>query len=176
MSPQARKNNRSTRSRKNSNGLRWRARLLDGAILVCTVVIGVFVFSVAGRLSYTRAEKANFAPRVLRTQILNGCGEPGLAAEFGERLTRASIEEFRFDVIDHDNFNRFDVDESFITVYTLSTDDALRLAAAMGFSPDHVFLADNTDNPWGLDASIVLGRNTRPVLPALEGIPSQTIP
>jgi len=144
---------------------------MDVGIIVCTIVVGAFIFSVAGRLSYTKAEKEAFAPRVLQTQILNGCGESGLAAEFAELLMQSPIGEYRFDIIDRDNYSRFDVEQSFLISYTLTREDADQLGAAVGFAPDQVFIADNTDNPWGLDISIVLGRSDRPVVPS-EG--SQT--
>jgi len=144
--------------------------MLDIGILLSTAVVAVFVFSVASRLSYTHAEKNDRPPRVLRTQILNGCGESGLAAEFGDDLMRAAIQEFRFDVIDRDNFDHFDVDNSFITVYTLSSEDAQRLASALGISPENVYMADKNDSPWGLDITIVLGRSRHPVLSEESGL------
>jgi hypothetical protein len=144
--------------------------MLDAAILLSTIIIGAFVFSVAGRLSYTHAERNDRPPRVLRTQILNGCGESGLAAVFGDRLTNAAIEEFRFDVVDRDNFDNFKVERSFIIAYTLPPEDALRLARALGLSENNVSMMERTDNPWGLDISIVLGQETRPQLPTSENV------
>jgi len=142
---------------------------LDIGILVSTAIVAVFVFSVAGRLSYTHAEKSDAPPRVLRTQVLNGCGAAGLAAEFGDGLMLAAIQEFRFDVVDRDNFDHFDVDNSFMTVYTLPSEDALRLAAALGISAENVYMADQNDSPWGLDITIVLGRLRQPVLSSEPG-------
>jgi len=158
-----------SKTRRSAKEFRWKSRLLDLAILVSTVVIGVFVFSVAGRLSYTHAERNDRPPRVLRTQVLNGCGEPGLAAVFSDELTGSAIEEFRFDVVDRDNFEHFKVERSFIIIYTLKPEDALRLAHALGLSENDVSMMEMTDNPWGLDISIVLGRTVRPILSATEG-------
>jgi hypothetical protein len=104
---------------------------------------------------------------VLRTQVLNGSGVSRDAAIFSEQLLRAGVAEFRFDVIDRGNFERFDVEEPFMTVYTLSPDDALRLAAGLGLSAEDVFMAEKTDNPLGLDVTIVLGSRKTPVLPAV---------
>jgi len=161
-------------SRRNSHSNpRWKSRLLNVAILLGTAVVAVFVFSVAGRLSYSHAEKSDRPPRVLRTQVLNGCGMPGVAALFSEQLVRSQVGEFRFDVINRDNFDRFDVENSFLTVYTLSPDEALQLAQALGLSSEDVFMAERTDNPWGLDVSIVLGKKTTPVLPP-AGVTSGT--
>ncbi len=165
MKSKASPKSRPAKRQVSSPGSRWKSRLLDLAILTSTVVVGVFVLSVASRLSYSHAEKNEHPPRVLRTQVLNGCGVPELAADFGELLMRTRVEEFRFDVVDRDNFSHFEVENSFLTVYTLSPDDALRLAAALGLSGDNVFMAEKTDNPWGLDISVVLGQNTMPVLP-----------
>jgi hypothetical protein len=153
------------RRRTTSPGGRWKSRLLDLGILLSTAVVALFVFSVAGRLSYTHAEKNNRPPRVLRTQVLNGCGESGVAAEYSDELMRAAVEEFRFDVIDRDNFDHFDVDESFMTVYTLTPDDAARLATALGIPPEKVYMAEQNDNPWGLDITIVLGQSWKSVMP-----------
>ncbi len=158
------------KSRRPAKGIRWKSRLLDAAILLSTLVVGAFVFSVAGRLSYTHAERNDRPPRVLRTQILNGCGEKGLASEFGDQLTNSAIEEFRFDVIDRDNFNHFKVERSFIIAYTLPPEDALRLANALNISEDEVRMMESNDNPWGLDICIVLGRETRPLVPATQAV------
>jgi len=163
---------RRAKSRATPPGHRWKSRLLDAAILVSTVVVGAFVFSIAGRLSYSHAEKNEHPPRVLRTQVLNGCGVKGLAADFGKKLMRSRVEEYRFDLVDRNNFDHFNLENSFITVYTLSSDDALRLAAGLGIDADHVFMAEKNDNPWGLDISIILGHNNRPVLPIQDGMSS----
>ena len=144
--------------------MRWKSRLLDGAILVSTVIVGIFVFSVVGRLSSSHAERNERPPRVLQTQILNGCGVVGLAADFAEELMHSRVEEFRFDVVDRDNFDDFEVENSFITVYTLPVDDALRLGSALGLSADDVFIAEDTDNIRGLDVTIVLGGKTKPTI------------
>jgi len=135
------------KSRRPAKGIRWKSRLLDAAILLSTLVVGAFVFSVAGRLSYTHAE---------------------LASEFGDQLTSSAIEEFRFDVIDRDNFDHFKVERSFIIAYTLPPEDALRLANALNISEDEVRMMESNDNPWGLDICIVLGRETRPLVPATQ--------
>lgn len=164
------KKTRSKSRRTTPSGFRWKSRLLDAAILISTVIVGAFVFSVAGRLSYTHAERSDRPPRVLRTQILNGCGEQGLAASFGDQLTSSAIEEFRFDVVDRDNFDHFDVERTFIIVYTLPPEDALRLARALGLSENNVSMMEKTDNPWGLDISIVLGRESRPELSSSDDI------
>ncbi len=158
--PKKRTNTRSKRSSR----MRWKSRILDGGIFLTTIALGAFIFSVAGRLSHSHAERNDRPPRVLRTQVLNGCGESGLAATFGEQLSQIAVKEFRFDVIDADNFHHFDVDESFIMVYTLSLEEAMRLATAFGMSEKDVRMMGDTENPWGLDISIVLGRTARPVL------------
>ena len=142
--------------------------MLDMAILAATAVVAVFVFSIVGRLSYSRAERAERPPRVLRTQVLNGCGTPGVAAQFGDQLMQAQVAEFRFDIIDRNNFDRFDVERTFITAYTLSPDDALRLAEGLGLGPDDMFMAEAADNPLGLDVTIVLGKLNTVRLPTAE--------
>ncbi len=164
MASSSKQKKRSNTRTKRHSRIKWKSRILDGAIFATTIALGAFIFSVAGRLSYSHAERNDRPPRVLRTQVLNGCGESGLAATFGEKLTETAVKEFRFDVIDADNFNNFDIDESFIMVYTLSLEEAMRLAKAFGMTEKDLRMMGDEENPWGLDISIVLGRDRRPQL------------
>src|SRR3990172_8450108 len=96
---------RSRRTAKHPAPSRWKARLLDIAILLTTGLICVFVFSFSTRLSYSRSETRE-PPIIIRVQILNACGRAGLAQRVADRFAELEVGRMRFDVIDVGNFDR----------------------------------------------------------------------
>ena len=63
---------------------RWKSRLLDTGILLATAVVCIFLFSISTRFGYSRSENQE-PPIVLRAQVLNACGRPGLASRTADQ-------------------------------------------------------------------------------------------
>ena len=90
---------------------------------------------------------------IVRIEVLNGCGENGIAAQFTDHLRDQG-----FDVVNTDNYRNYDVDSSFVIdrrsmrqVYGNS------LAQSLGISLNRVepILSDE----MALEATLVLGKD-----------------
>ncbi len=155
MSTSARKR----RARYQSTGKgapRWKSRLLDTGILLATAVVCIFLFSISTRFGYSRSENQE-PPIVLRAQVLNACGRPGLAARSADQLGALTVGRLRFDVIDIGNFNRTDVRRSFVINYHLSQDQAHAIVESLDFGPVDIIDSEVGSNDLGLDFTLVLG-------------------
>ena len=69
---------------------RWKARLVDIAILAAAAIVCLFVFSFSTRLSYSRPEVKE-APEIIRVQVLNGSGHAGMARKVADHLTMLAV-------------------------------------------------------------------------------------
>lgn len=87
---------------------------------------------------------------VIQIEVLNGCGIPGIATRFTEK-----IREYGFDVVETGNFDTFDVSESFIISRSGSVDNALRVANAIGIPETKILREASPD--FYLDVTLVIG-------------------
>ena len=90
-------------------------------------------------------------------QILNGCGQPGVAAKFAKFLTDAAKPDFMVDVIDERNFGSFDQAKTLLISRRAGSPIAERLALKLGLQPEQVTYKELEDNFLGIDYSIVVG-------------------
>lgn len=130
--------------------------MLDTGILLATAVVCIFLFSISTRFGYSRSENQE-PPIVLRAQVLNACGRPGLAARTSDELGAMTVGRLRFDVIDIGNFNRTNVRRSFVINYHLSQDQARAIIESLDFGPVDIIDSEVGSNDLGLDFTLVLG-------------------
>jgi hypothetical protein len=152
-------NARKRRARYHTTGERaprWKSRLLDAGIVLATAVVCIFLFSISTRFGYSRSQNQE-PPIVLRTQVLNACGRPGLASRTAERLGGLNVGRLRFDVIDIGNFNRTDVRRSFVINYHLTSEQARAITESIDFGPVDIIDSEIGANDLGLDFTLVLG-------------------
>lgn len=137
---------------------RWKSRLLDVTILLVAAFICVFAFSFSTRLSYSRPQVRE-APEIVRIQILNGSGRPGLARHVADHLSALPVGKMRFDPIDVGNFDRADIKQTLFINRRLGKEQFDQIMAAWTLGA-----VDRTDeharsNDLGVDLTIVLGKN-----------------
>lgn len=150
---------------------RWKSRLLDAGILVTTAVVCIFLFSVSTRFGYSRSQDQE-PPIILRTQVLNACGRPGLAARTADHLGGLTVGRMRFDVVDIGNFNRTDVRRSFVINYRLSDQQAHAIVDSLEtIGPVDIVDSEAGPNDLGLDLALILGSSV--VEPASSDSPGQ---
>jgi len=134
---------------------RLRSRLLELGIIVATVLVSVFVFSFSTRLGYSGSETQE-PPVVVRVQVLNGCGRPGLARRVSDRLAELSVGRMRFDVVDIGNYDRTTIRESFAINRQLVPSQARDIVRALQLG-DCAIQDNSGANDLGVDLTIVLG-------------------
>lgn len=138
-------------SQNNSNHL-----FLNAAIGFLGVLFLILLFAIGSRFLYPRivTERVNSDPALVSTviqlEVLNGCGIPGIATRFTDRLR-----EYGFDVVESGNFDHFNVDKSFIISRSGQMENAKRVAGAIGISEQYIIREASPD--FYLDVTIVIG-------------------
>ena len=85
-------------------------------------------------------------------EVLNGCGESGIANNFTNLLRSNG-----FDVVEVGNFERFDVENTFVISRSSSFNNAKRVADALGVSEENIIREESED--FYLDVTVVLGKD-----------------
>jgi hypothetical protein len=152
----------------NSFRSRWKTRLLDVGIILATALVCLFLFSLSTRLGYSRPEIKE-APIIVRTQVLNACGRPGLGRAVADCVGELSVGRLRFDVVDIGNFERTDVRRSFVINHHLTDEQVRSIVNALKIGPVDITEAEPAFNDLGFDLTIVLGSNTAEMSPVIPG-------
>jgi hypothetical protein len=156
---------------KSTSASRWKVRFLDIGIILVTLLVCLFLFSLSTRLGYSRPEVKE-APIIVRTQVLNACGRPGLGRAVADYVGDLSVGRMRFDVVDVGNFQRTDVRRSFVINHHLSDEQVRSIVNALKIGPVDITESDPAYNDLGMDLTIVLGSNTTEVSPASPSDPN----
>lgn len=139
------------KSENNQNHL-----FLNAAIGFLGVLLLILLIAIGSRFIYPRivTERVSADPalvsNVIQLEVLNGCGIPGIATRFTDRLR-----EYGFDVVESGNFDHFNVDKSFIISRSGQMENALRVAKAIGIPEQNVIREASPD--FYLDVTIVIG-------------------
>ncbi|MBI5867905.1 MAG: LytR C-terminal domain-containing protein [candidate division Zixibacteria bacterium] len=139
---------------------------MDIGIILATALVCLFLFSLSTRLGYSRPEIKE-APIIVRTQVLNACGRPGLGRAVADMVGELAVGRMRFDVVDIGNFERTDVRRSFVINHHLSDEQTRSIVNALKIGPLDITEAEPAYNDLGFDLTIVLGSNTTEVSPVV---------
>ena len=142
------------------------SRIIDFLLVVVSLVVLIFIGSFA--LKFTQGESAPsqerlngksevMAPVAVRVQILNGCGQAGVAAKFAKYVTDTAKPDFVVDVIDEKNFDSFNQEKTLLISRRAGSPVAERLALKLGLPPEQVTYRELEDNFLGIDYSLVVG-------------------
>ncbi|MDZ7658876.1 LytR C-terminal domain-containing protein [Fodinibius sp.] len=129
---------------------------LNATIGFLSLLLAILIFGLFTRIIYPRIEnqRATNNPEligdIIQLEVLNGCGVPGLANDFTSALRKNG-----FDVVETGNFKNFDMQNTVVIARTFSTDNAKRVADALGIAEEHVFIEASED--FYLDATVVIG-------------------
>lgn len=120
-------------------------------VLLLILIISLITRIIFPRIENQRAmEESEFVTNIIQLEILNGCGIPGIATRYTDK-----IREFGFDVVETGNFDHFNVEHSFILSRSGSVDNAYRVAQAIGVNEGRVIIEESPD--FYLDVTLVIG-------------------
>lgn len=129
---------------------------LNTAIGFLGVLLLILIASLVTRIVFPRIEnqraleESEFVTNIIQLEVLNGCGVPGMATRYTDK-----IREFGFDVVETGNFDHFNVEHSFILSRSGSLENAYRVAQAIGVDEDRVIIEESPD--FYLDVTLVIG-------------------
>lgn len=133
------------------------APMLEALMVILFGCVLIYSYSFGKKLVGAETAQSSGPAQVVRVQVLNGCGVPGIAGTFADKLRLASNSDFEFDVVDQGNFATFDVSETLILNRGESMDAALEIASMYGLPRDRVMQQALNDNILDIEISILLG-------------------
>jgi hypothetical protein len=123
------------------------------SILLLGLLIALFTRIIYPRIFNERSDQTTeLIGSIIQLEVLNGCGEPGIANNFTNHLRNNG-----FDVVEVGNFERFDVEETFIISRSSSPNNARRVASALGIPTQNIIREESSD--FYLDVTVVLGKD-----------------
>ncbi|NGP78134.1 LytR C-terminal domain-containing protein [Balneolaceae bacterium YR4-1] len=138
-------------NKKDSNTFVLNAVIGFLSLLLFLLIFGLFTRVVYPRIQNERAEEQpQLIGDIIQLEVLNGCGVAGLANQFTSALRKNG-----FDVVETGNFDNFDMQETIIISRTYNTDNAERVAKALGINAENILVEASDD--FYLDATIVIG-------------------
>ncbi len=168
----------STPGSKKSRGKKsQRMGLINAAIAVMSLLLVAFIFSFSGRQTQSGVPiEVKFpsmpdAPKLateiysaspvldIEIEILNGCGEPGLAAKFSDLLRKK-----RVDVVRSENADHFEYDKTILIQRNENISAMKHVVDALGFNmdnPEQVLMA--IDPNLDVDLTLIIGKDFRTI-------------
>ncbi len=139
-----------------SNSSETNSFFLNASIGFLSLLLLLLIFGLFTRIIYPRidSQRTSSNPElignIIQLEVLNGCGVPGLANNFTSTLRQNG-----FDVVETGNFKNFDMQNTVVIARTFDTENALRVADALGIKEENVFVEASED--FYLDATVVIG-------------------
>ncbi len=137
-------------------------RFLELGILFLLVIVVVYAASFTVQIARGYSGENDATEYYLNLQVLNGCGEKGLANKLANRIEVSVEKPLAVRVIDTDNFDNFGVEKTFIISRKENLTAANLLAGQLGLD-DAVTYREIEDNYLDIGATLVLGRDYRQV-------------
>ncbi|HLR26054.1 MAG TPA: LytR C-terminal domain-containing protein [Fodinibius sp.] len=140
-----------TAKNKDSNSFALNAAIGFLSLLLALLVFGLFTRIIYPRIENQRTQEGQqLISDVIQLEVLNGSGVPGLANHFTSVLRKNG-----FDVVGTGNFKNFDMTNTVVIARTNNSENAQRVAEALGIAPENVFIEASED--FYLDATVVIG-------------------
>lgn len=138
-------------------------RFLEIGILLLFVVVVAFAASFTVQITNGYSREKDPIEYYINLQVLNGCGEKGVANRLANRIEMAVQQPLAVRVIDTDNFDNFGVEKTFIISRKSDLAAADLLAEQLGLD-EAVTYREIEDNHLDIGATLVLGADYRRVL------------
>jgi hypothetical protein len=139
-------------------------RFLEFGILFLFVVVVGYVASFTVQITKGYSSQKDPAEFFINLQVLNGCGEKGIANKLANRIEMAVERPLAVRVVDTDNFDNFGVEKTFVISRTGDLTAANLLANQLGLE-EAVTYREIEDNYRDIGATLVLGKDYNLIFP-----------
>lgn len=143
---------RRTASVKKSN-----SRILELAIVAIFALVAIYAASFAIRITHGFSKTIEAPEHIIRLQILNGCGIDGAANQAAKAVPGRVRLPLEVKIMDVDDFDSYDVVESFIFSREEDLTASRLLAEQLGLDPEKVIFHNLENNYRSISATLVLG-------------------
>lgn len=138
-------------------------RLVELAIVVLFLIVVAYAASFVVQVTKGYSQERPAVEYFINLQILNGCGQPGIAGLLTDRLERRVQKPLTVRVVDAANFDHFDVDTTFLVSRTADTAAVKLLARQLGLDED-IACHELEDNYMNIGATLVVGKDYKRLL------------
>jgi len=135
------------------------SRLLELAIVAIFALVVIYAASFAIRITHGFSKTIESPDYIIRLQILNGCGTDGVAGRVAEAIPGKIKLPLDVKILDVDDFDSYDVEESFIITRDKDTEAAEILADQLGIDTDKITYQKLENNYRSISATLVLGKD-----------------
>ena len=151
--------------------------VINSAIAILSLLLVAFIFSFSDRQTQSGVPievtfpTMNDAPKLateiyeanpvmdIQIEILNGCGEPGIAAKFSDLLRNV-----RVDVVRSENADHFDYDKTILIQRNENIFGMKLVASALGFDINNSNQVITAADPnLDVDITLVIGKDFRSI-------------
>src|SRR5271169_3805435 len=128
--------------------------VLTGMVVVLIITVGYFSYAFITRSSQQNqgATATSKTQKVIQLDLLNGCGEKGIAAKLTTYLRKNG-----FDVVEMKNYKTSNIPQTLVIDRVGNLQSARQVAAAIGVSDKNVIQQLNPD--YFVDVSVVIGKD-----------------
>ena len=159
--------------RKKSSGKAQRTGLINTAIAVMSLLLVAFIFSFSGKQTQSGvpievqfpspSDTPKLATEIyeanplmdVEIEILNGCGEPGLAAKFSQLLRTE-----RVDVVRSENADHFEYDKTILIQRNENVEGMKYVAAVLDFDINNTEkVMMSVDPNVDVDLTLIIGKD-----------------
>jgi hypothetical protein len=130
---------------------------LELAIVAIFALVIIYAASFAIRVTRGFSKTVESPEFILRLQILNGCGEKGAANQVTQSIPDLVKMPLEVKVIDVDNFDSYNITESFIISREKDLKASMLLADKLGLDRDKIVYKPIENNYRSISATLVLG-------------------
>lgn len=168
----------STSSRKKTHTVKaQKMGIVNSAIAILSLLLVAFIFSFSERQTQsgvpievkfpTMSDTPKLATEIyesnpvmdIQIEILNGCGEPGIAAKFSDLLRN-----IRVDVVRSENADHFDYDKTILIQRNENIFGMKHVASALGFDINNTNQVITAADPnLDVDITLVIGKDFRSI-------------
>jgi len=149
------KKNGTTRRRQPRT--REKSKFLELAIVALFALVLIYGASFAIRVTHGFSKTIDMPEYSVRLQILNGCGVTGAAAKVAKALPTKISLPLEVAVLDTDDFNSYDVKETFIISRDNDMKAAKIFAEQLGLKIDNIVYKPVENNYRSISLTLVLG-------------------
>ena len=128
--------------------------VLTAVLAVLIIIVGYLSYAFIARSSQQNhdASAASNTQKVIQLDLLNGCGEKGIAAKLTTYLRKNG-----FDVVEMKNYKTSNIPQTLVIDRVGDLHSARQVAAALGVSDKNVIQQLNPD--YFVDVSVVIGKD-----------------
>ncbi|MGK9369791.1 LytR C-terminal domain-containing protein [Melioribacter sp. Ez-97] len=120
--------------------------------IIILMIYSIYVKIHKGGDGFNSSAATGEPSEIIQVEVLNGCGISGVGERFTDYLRNNG-----FDVVNVDNYIRFDIDETIVIDRIGNKANALKVADALGVKKGNIIQQLNED--YFLDVSIIIGRD-----------------